>query len=316
MASLRDIVKDHRDELVDGIAWLAFYKDGRSWGAGVFWPVGGDYDNGFVFSQEDYESMKSISSVDPKAVCINGYYMPFGEDFVLEEIENKILYFYEFRLNQLIGDFMNGLVIPPDVQAEKSLKQFNISYMGNNIPQTILVEAGSSNEAGRYFMSQMPDAKFYGIHEVTADDMRPGKPVMTVPADFLKNNEVILKQYGLDNPSDETFHYRMLDRLRSDCEYYLGNGNRYAGHLWVNGDEKGHIELMKALWNSFPADGKPEWLPFGKILEYEKEMVGLLQEQSGFSEKNVASIIRDASVKADDANSSVSSKNAVQFEKE
>ena len=33
MASLRDTVKDYQDELRDGIAWVAFWKQGRSWNA-------------------------------------------------------------------------------------------------------------------------------------------------------------------------------------------------------------------------------------------------------------------------------------------
>ena len=71
--------------------------------------------------------------------------------------------------------------------------------------------------------------------------------------------------------SDAKFRYMMLDRMRQDCEYYLGNGNRYAKHLWA-GDEVKHIANMKAIWNSFPEGDKPEWLPYEKILEYEKKM--------------------------------------------
>ena len=70
---------------------------------------------------------------------------------------------------------------------------------------------------------------------------------------------------------DKQFRYMMLDRMRMDCEYYLGNGNRFAKQLWA-GDEVRQMAYMKALWNSFPEDGKPEWLPYEKILEYEKEM--------------------------------------------
>ena len=36
MASLRDTVKDYQDELRDGIAWVAFWKQGRSWNAEYF----------------------------------------------------------------------------------------------------------------------------------------------------------------------------------------------------------------------------------------------------------------------------------------
>lgn len=71
---------------------------------------------------------------------------------------------------------------------------------------------------------------------------------------------------------NESFRYQLLSRMQSDCEYYLGCGHRLAKHLWA-GDEAGQIGYMKALWNSFPSEGKPEWLSYEQILEYEKNMV-------------------------------------------
>lgn len=70
---------------------------------------------------------------------------------------------------------------------------------------------------------------------------------------------------------DESFQYQMLDRLKSDCDYYLGNGNRSPNHLWAK-NEKEHITHMKAVWNNFSNDKKPEWLAWEKILEYESKM--------------------------------------------
>lgn len=70
---------------------------------------------------------------------------------------------------------------------------------------------------------------------------------------------------------DMKFRYMMLDRMRSDCEYYLGNGRLYGNHLWA-GDEERQIEYMKAIWKSFPADPKPEWLGYEDILIYEQRM--------------------------------------------
>ena len=64
----------------------------------------------------------------------------------------------------------------------------------------------------------------------------------------------------------------MLSRLQSDCEYYLGNGNRCKKHLWA-GDEKKQIKEMKKLYNELPDDQKPEWLTHEQILDYEKEMI-------------------------------------------
>ena len=68
------------------------------------------------------------------------------------------------------------------------------------------------------------------------------------------------------------FNYMMLDRLQSDCEYYLNYGNRNKKVLWAL-EEKEQIEEMKKLYNSFLEDLKPEWLTYDKILEYEKLMI-------------------------------------------
>lgn len=70
---------------------------------------------------------------------------------------------------------------------------------------------------------------------------------------------------------DMAFRYRLLDRMRADCDYYLGNGRLYGNHLWA-GDEERQIKYMKAIWKSFPADQKPEWLGYKDILIYEQRM--------------------------------------------
>ena len=36
MASLRDMVSEYQDDLRNGIAWLAFWREGRSWQAEAF----------------------------------------------------------------------------------------------------------------------------------------------------------------------------------------------------------------------------------------------------------------------------------------
>ena len=67
------------------------------------------------------------------------------------------------------------------------------------------------------------------------------------------------------------FQYMMLSRLQSDCEYYLNYGNRCTGRLYYLDEEK-QIAAMKKLWNELPDVGKPEWLTWEQILEYEKAM--------------------------------------------
>lgn len=70
---------------------------------------------------------------------------------------------------------------------------------------------------------------------------------------------------------DAKFRYQLLSRMVSDCRYYLGNGRLYGPHLWA-ADEVGQIAYMKALWHSFPADEKPEWLSLEDILAYERRL--------------------------------------------
>ncbi|ARE60567.1 hypothetical protein I5Q82_16265 [Acutalibacter muris] len=59
-------------------------------------------------------------------------------------------------------------------------------------------------------------------------------------------------------------------RLRCDCDYYLGYGNRNEDILC--GTPQEHIECMKKRWLEFADDEKPEWLTWEQILEYERQM--------------------------------------------
>jgi phage terminase large subunit-like protein len=79
---------------------------------------------------------------------------------------------------------------------------------------------------------------------------------------------------------DNKFNYMMLGRLQTDCDYYLGNGNRSERVLWA-GNIDDHIEEMKKIWNSLPKDGKPEWLSMEDIKNYENKMKNNKMEKGG-----------------------------------
>lgn len=69
--------------------------------------------------------------------------------------------------------------------------------------------------------------------------------------------------------ADERFNYMLLGRLQTDCEYFLGWGNRLEKYLWA-GNAADQIAKMKELYNGFTE--KPEWLSYQEILDYEKAM--------------------------------------------
>ena len=70
--------------------------------------------------------------------------------------------------------------------------------------------------------------------------------------------------------------YRLLDRLRSDCEYFLGAGGRNEKHLWAESVQE-HIAKMRELYNLLPE--KPEWLSEQDIDRYAENMLNVNQEQ-------------------------------------
>lgn len=65
------------------------------------------------------------------------------------------------------------------------------------------------------------------------------------------------------------FQYMMLDRMKSDCDYFLGYGGRYEGRLWAC-NVKDQIKYMKYLYRLVPL--KPEWISKKDIREYRKKM--------------------------------------------
>ena len=98
MASLRDTVKDYQEELRDGIAWVAFWKTGRSWNAKDFHLELGDY-----LYPEDRSRMEEIKQADPAAVVVNGYYSGYlGEDRNLDELTAGVRRHYENGYSNIV----------------------------------------------------------------------------------------------------------------------------------------------------------------------------------------------------------------------
>ena len=95
MASLRDAIKAQQEELQGGNAWVAFWKEGRSWHSEAF-----HLDMGATLYPEDEWRLREIEAVDPAAIVLNGY---LSEDMTLDELTTSILYHYEHRMNGITG---------------------------------------------------------------------------------------------------------------------------------------------------------------------------------------------------------------------
>ena len=87
---------------------------------------------------------------------------------------------------------------------------------------------------------------------------------------------------------DHSGDYVLLDRLRADCDYFLGAGGRSEKHLWA-GSVYAQIKKMRELHDALPE--KPEWLTTEAIDRYAAQMAAPYQVaayhhiENGFDDK-------------------------------
>ena len=70
-------------------------------------------------------------------------------------------------------------------------------------------------------------------------------------------------------PEQGSDDYRLLSRLKADCDYFLGAGGRAEKHLWA-GSVREQIAKMRELYDALPE--KPEWLTMEDIDRYAQRM--------------------------------------------
>lgn len=104
MASLRTMVGRFRNELREGVAYVAFWKNGRSWGAEAFW-LDPRYN---TIEEDDTREMWQIINTDPNAIIVNGFEScPFDGKSTVEHMLEHIRWRYESHRCQLV-DFYKG----------------------------------------------------------------------------------------------------------------------------------------------------------------------------------------------------------------
>ena len=101
MASLRDTVKQYQEELRDGIAWVVFWREGRSWNGEDFYLDAGD-----SLTAEQKSRLEEIRQKDPTAVILNSYYCGYlAGDMTVDELTTGVRRHYENGYND-VADFI------------------------------------------------------------------------------------------------------------------------------------------------------------------------------------------------------------------
>ncbi len=102
MASLKQLVKAYKEDLLDGIQWVVFWKDGRSWHADTIFTEMDDDNPDPEYNPitlDTKEDLQAIYKRDNKAIILNGYYCSsFYADESLTEWVKHVRYCYESQL--------------------------------------------------------------------------------------------------------------------------------------------------------------------------------------------------------------------------
>ena len=115
MASLRTMVGRFRNELREGVAYVAFWKNGRSWGAEAFWLDPGYFeDYGDAIEDDDAREMRQIINTDPNAIIVNGFE---SCPFVGESAVEHIRWIYEDHRCQLVDFYKDHCKVKDEFEA-------------------------------------------------------------------------------------------------------------------------------------------------------------------------------------------------------
>ena len=114
------------------------------------------------------------------------------------------------------------------------------------------------------------------MRDITFEDT-VGIPINRIEnIDFVRS---LLAEQSIDKTQPFENEYRLLSRLKSDCEYFLGTGARAEKHLWA-GSVNEQIDKMRELYDLLPE--KPEWLSKQDIDNYERQMIGSAQSKNNY----------------------------------
>ena len=114
------------------------------------------------------------------------------------------------------------------------------------------------------------------MRDITFEDT-VGIPINRIEnIDFVRS---LLAEQSIDKTQPFEDEYRLLSRLKSDCEYFLGTGARAEKHLWAGSVDE-QIDKMRELYDLLPE--KPEWLSKQDIDNYERQMIKSAQSKNNY----------------------------------
>lgn len=107
MASIRTAAQNVLEEAREAIAWIALWREGRSWNTATFWPDYNDKTDSLTFDEDDLPEITDIVEKDPNAIIVNSWIHNLGpvEEATRETLADALRWQYELQ-HAKIADYM------------------------------------------------------------------------------------------------------------------------------------------------------------------------------------------------------------------
>ena len=199
----------------------------------------------------------------------DGSRMGYGEDDA-QAVENIAQQLHDpvqrEEIRRLLQSFLDHADPEEEIAVDVTLCMEQIAELPPALtPEQAQIEeiAGYLEEAGYAASSELVEE---GLMDYRAHG---GKGNSQDVADFIEREYLVEEPVAETVPYNYENEYRLLGRLKADCEYFLGWGGRAEKHLWA-GNVREQIAKMRELYAALPE--KPEWLTLEDIDRYAQRM--------------------------------------------
>ena len=218
----------------------------------------------------------------------DGSRMDYGEDDA-QAVENIARQLHDPAQREELYELLRSFLDHADPEEEIAVDVALCLEQIEALPPALTPEQALREEIKTY----LDEAGYVASDELIEDGISEyrshgGKGNSQVVAGFIERELLAEEPAAEAMPSGHGDEYRLLGRLKADCDYFLGTGGRAEKHLWA-GNVREQIAKMRELYAALPE--KPEWLTpedidrYAQRMEPSFEVVVYHRFENGFDER-------------------------------
>ena len=199
----------------------------------------------------------------------DGSRMDYGEDDA-QAVENIARQLHDPAQREELYELLRSFLDHADPEEEIAVDVALCLEQIEALPPALTPEQALREEIKTY----LDEAGYAASDELIEDGISEyrshgGKGNSQDVAGFIERELLAEEPAAEAMPSGHRDEYRLLGRLKADCDYFLGAGGRAEKHLWA-GNVREQIAKMRELYAALPE--KPEWLTPEDIDRYAQRM--------------------------------------------